>query len=281
MSYDCLSVYADNATSWSGWESPWVDDPSTGYPGFAASANHTVIVGIQLAPRSVTAPSGSPDPAAWEASCASGSYNGYAKTLAGNLVSAGLGRAVIRLGIEMNGNWEADYAGTTAGEQQAWARCFAQEVSAMRSVSGADFLFDWNVNACVDDDNLSNLYPGNASVDIVGVDAYDAFCNGTHPAPSAATFQSLASEPDGLDAVTSFAASHGKPVSLPEWGTAAIPANGGSGLGDDGAYVKGIGQWVASNDVAFQTYFDIGDGSILPLTSANPNTLAAYRAAFG
>jgi len=282
VTFNCLGTFIDATSTWAEWTSPWIDNPAYGYTAWLGDdpAGRTLVIATDLVPNDISEPDGSPDPSAWEPDCDAGDYNSYAAQLAQALVSAGFGSSVIRLGQEMNGNWEPDYAGTTVSEQQAWAACFAQEVASMRAVSGAHFLFDWDPNACVDDDVLSDLYPGNAYVDIVGVDAYDAFCNGTTPTPSAATFEALASEPDGLLAVTSFAQAQGKPMSLPEWGTVATPADGGSGLGDDGYYVAGIGAWVASNDVAFQCYFDTGGDSILPLTSADPNTLAAYKAAF-
>jgi beta-mannanase len=234
---------------------------------------------MNLVPNSVDEPNGVPDPSAWEPSCAAGNDNAYAAALAQNLVAAGFGNAVIRLGLEMNGNWEPDFMGTTMTEQQQWAQCFAQEVGAMRSVNGAHFLFDWDPNACVENVPLENFYPGNAAVDIIGVDAYDAYCNptGEPSSPGPAAFSALASEPDGLNAVTAFAAQQGKPMSLPEWGTVAAP----TGMGDDGYYVQAIGQWVASNDVAFQSYFDAGDDGVLALDASNPNTLSAYIAAFG
>jgi hypothetical protein len=281
VTFNCIGTYINGTTTWAQWVSPWIDNPSAGWTAWEAAqpSNRTLVIGTGLVPNSVDEPGGSPDPSAWEPACAAGDYNSYAAQLAQNLISAGFGNAVIRLGFEMNGPWEQDYAGNTTTEMNQWAECFAQEVTAMRAVPGAHFLFDWNPNACVENDPLSALYPGDAYVDIVGVDSYDSFCNGTHPAPSAQTFQDLAQEPDGLYAVTSFAASHGKPMSLPEWGTVAAPP-AGSGLGDDGYYVAGIGQWVAQNNVAFQCYFDSGGDTILPLTSADPNTLAAYKAAF-
>ena len=281
VTFNCLGTFIDATSTWAEWTSPWITGPAYGFTEWqTANPTGTLVIGTDLVPNNISEPSGTPDPSVWEGDCAAGDFNSYATQLAQSLVSAGFGNAVMRMGMEMNGSWEPDYAGTTVTEQQQWAQCFAQEVTTMRQVTGAHFLFDWNVNACVDDDVLSNLYPGDSYVDIIGVDSYDAFCNGTHPTPSAATFQQLASEPDGLFTVTSFAESLGKPMSLPEWGCVATPANGGSGLGDDGFYVAGIGQWVASNDVAFQSYFDTGGDTILPLTSADPNTLAAYQAAF-
>ncbi|HUB71344.1 MAG TPA: glycosyl hydrolase [Acidimicrobiales bacterium] len=280
VTFNCLGTFIDDTTTWAEWTSPWIDDPNMGWTAWMASdpTSRTLVIATDLVPNDVSDPDGSPDPAAWEPQCAAGEFNSYATQLAEALVSAGFGKAVIRLGQEMNGSWEPDYAGTTPAEQQQWAACFAQEVTAMRAVYGAGFQFDWDVNACVDDDDLSDLWPGDQYVDIVGVDAYDAFCDGMQPTPSGASFRDLLTEPDGLLPVTLFARSHGKPMSLPEWGCTASSAGG---LGDDGFYVDGIGEWVRGIDFAFQEYFDTDDDSILPLSNAAPNTLAAYVQAFG
>ena len=276
VTYDCLETFIDADTTWAEWERPWIDGSQYGFTSWIAAspAKRQLVLSMNLIPDSETDIN---DPLGWEKSCDAGDFNGYAVTLAHNLVSSGFGNSVIRLGKEMNGNWENDFMGTTTQEQQAWAGCFAKEATAMRSVSGAHFLFDWNVNACVENFPLANWYPGNSYVNIIGIDTYDSFCDGKHPAPSAAAFRQLADLPDGLNAVQAFAAEHGKPMSIPEWGAVASSSGG---LGDDPFYIDGIGSYVAGHDVAFQCYFDPGDDGILPLTTSNPQALAAYRQEF-
>ena len=279
INYNCIETFSNADPTWNDWIAPWVTN-SFGFSQWLAAdpTNRTIILTQQLIPDSVCT-SVCANPLAWETTCDSGAYNTYATQLATELVSTGFGSSTIRLGAEMNGSWENDYAGSTVQEQQAWAHCYAQEVGAMRAVAGAHFLFDWNVNACVDTDVLSNLYPGSSSVDIIGIDAYDAFCSSPTPsAGSTATFDRLIAEPDGLTAVTSFAQQMGKPMSLPEW--APVDA-ANAGVGDDGYYVSGIGSYVHTNDVAFQSYFDTGAQGTLPLGTQYPASLAAYKAAFG
>ena len=87
----------------------------------------------------------------------------------------------MRLGVEANGGWEVDYVGQTLAEQQDWAACYDNEVTAMRAVPGAHFLFVWNPNTCTNDLGLANWYPGNAYVDIIGADAKRFFS--THDVP--------------------------------------------------------------------------------------------------
>src|ERR1019366_4524359 len=57
--------------------------------------------------------------------------------------------------------------------ENLWATCFANEVTAMRQATGEHFLFDWNPNACYESVPYANYYPGNAYVDILGLDLYD------------------------------------------------------------------------------------------------------------
>jgi glycosyl hydrolase family 26 len=270
----CVSAYLDSSKTWTDWETPWITNPSYGYTSWVAVApqSRQLVLAIQLIPSDIANVN---DPLKWEQACAAGAFNKYARHLGATLVAAGLQNSVIRLGSEMNGVWETDFIGTTKVEQRLWAKCFSQEVDSLRAVSGGHFLIDWNVNACIGDYAYANYYPGNAYVDIVGLDLYDVDCRIPFTRIS---FSALASERLGLNHFEGFAASKGKPMSLPEWGLSTIPA------GDDPAYIDGIGAAVEKGDYAFQTYFDGGGGpksKSLPLSSRTPLSSAAYAKWFG
>jgi hypothetical protein len=264
----CLLAYLNGAPSWTQWEDPWVTASQYGYTQWVAESpqNRQLVLQVDLIPNSLENTS---DPLSWEQSCAAGDFNSYATTLGNNLVAAGLQNSVIRLGPEMNGTWEADYMGSTAQEQSLWASCFDNEVTGLRQASGAHFLIDWNPNAC--NIPFSTLYPGNAYVDIIGLDAYDASCVSSSPV----TFSQLANEPDGLASVEAFATSQGKPMSLPEWGLFA------SAGGDNPGYISGIGSMVANGNFAFEAYFDAGAQNTLELGSGTPLSTAAFQQSFG
>jgi beta-mannanase len=210
------------------------------------------------------------DPLGWEQSCASGDFNSYASELGSELVGAGLENSVIRLGPEMNGTWEDDFVGTTIQEQSLWVTCFQNEATALRQVSGQHFLIDWNPNACVENLPYSNFYPGNAYVDIMGLDLFDVGCL-TPRTPL--TFTQLEREPAGLLHFEDFAAARGKPMSFPEWGLMLDPS------GDNPGYVDGIGATINRQDFAFETYFDanLEIRPYLPLGSRTPLSLAAFQ----
>jgi hypothetical protein len=274
--WTCLETFSDADPYWSRWIDPWLTHANSGVPEWIArgGGTRTLIVSEDLIPQSIT---NDPDPLTWEVPCDQGAFDVYAKEFANALVRAGEGYSVIRLGKEMNGGWEQDYMGRTPSEQHDWARCFANEVTAMRSVRGAHFLFDWNPNTCTNNYPLADFYPGNAYVDIIGADIYDADCTGPLPPPSPASWHKLYSEVLGLGAITRFAVRHHKPMSIPEWGL----VNGPTGNGDDAFYVKGIASYVAHHDVAFQSYFDLPGNGILGLGLDAPNALQAYRRAIG
>jgi hypothetical protein len=264
----CLLAYLNGEPSWSQWEDPWVTAPQYGYTQWVAESpqSRQLVLQVDLIPDSLE---NTNNPLSWEQSCAAGDFNSYATTMGNNLVAAGLQNSVIRLGPEMNGTWEADYMGSTAQEQSLWATCFDNEVTGLRQAAGANFLIDWNPNAC--NIPFSTIYPGNAYVDIIGLDAYDASCVSS----SNVTFSQLANEPDGLASVEAFAVSQGKPMSLPEWGLYASPA------GDDPGYINGIGSMVANGDFSFEAFFDAGAQNTLELGTGTPLSTAAFQQWFG
>jgi hypothetical protein len=261
-------AYLNGAPSWNNWENPWVTGSQYGYTQWVAQSPQTrqLVLQVDLIPASLE---NSNSPLGWEQSCAAGDFNSYATALGNSLVTAGLQNSVIRLGPEMNGTWEADYMGSTAQEQSLWATCFDNEVTGLRQAAGANFLIDWDPNAC--NIPFSTIYPGNSYVDIIGIDAYDASCVTT----SNVTFSQLANEPDGLASVEAFAVSQGKPMSLPEWGLFA------SAGGDNPGYMSGIGSLVASGDFSFEAFFDAGAQNTLELGSGTPLSLAAFQQWFG
>lgn len=267
----CVLGYLNGAANWTQWTNPWISTPGYGYTDWVAEdpSVRQLVLQVDLIPDSLENIS---DPLPWEQSCAAGDFNTYATELGENLVAAGLQNSVIRLGAEMNGAWEADFVGTTTQEQNLWAQCFANEVTGLRQAAGENFLIDWNPNAFNEDIPFANFYPGNAYVDILGLDQYDA--SGLTSGPF--TFAEMATEPDGLNAFEAFAAAQGKPMSFPEWGLYASP-----GPGDDPQYVDGIGSTVENGNFAFEAYYDVGNDGTLALGPSTPLSLAEFTKWFG
>ncbi len=270
VDFNCALVYDDAAQTWAQWDDPWfITDPAADgnwAQWVRASPGRTMILSIQLIPTNL-------DGTSWLGRGADGAYNRYARTLARNLVAAGLGSSVIRLAPEANGTWEPDSIGNTPASDANWAHFWRDTARAMMSVAGADFSFDWCVNAGVRNIPLADYYPGDSVVDEIGIDLYDEGL----PATVTDRWTALYNQPGSLGTVLSFAQAHGKPISIPEWGVG--PATVQEGGGDDPGYVQGLASVVATDNVAYQSYFF--NGSWAQGLASYPNSLAAYQAGFG
>lgn len=270
----CAVVYNDAAPTWPAWERPWFlthTNPDRNWAAWQREDPHRrrLIITQNLFP-------GSENGADWLALGASGAYAAHARALARNLVAAGQGGAVIRLGHEANGTWYRDSLGTTQRDFDLWRRFWRTTVLAMRSVPGARFRFDWCVNAAVRAIPLASWYPGDDVVDIVGVDAYDAGIRAD--VPGAERWATVYGRPGGVRDVARFAREHGKPLSIPEWGIGPRGGTAATG-GDDPEYVRGILGVARANDVAYQAYFYSGDWAAQ--LDASPRSRDAYRAGAG
>jgi Glycosyl hydrolase family 26 len=264
-------VFNNASPDWHGWEDPWfLHDTEPGYDWSAwvsAPGTHRQLIVTQnLFPSALNGSD-------WLRQGAAGAFLGHARALARNLVAAGLGGSVIRLAHEAN-DTEAPYAlGTGKRQLRLWRTFWRRTVIAMRSVPGAHFLFDWCVNAYWRPISLSEWYPGDDVVNIIGIDAYDS---GVPVGDNRWT--RVYTQPDGIRDVLQFAKAHGKPVSFPEWGLAPADAHSLGG-GNDPTYIDGMAQVVRNNRVAYQAYFYAHDSAQLLADSAR--SLAAYRRHFG
>jgi hypothetical protein len=212
---------------------------------------------------------------------ASGAFNSYYVTLAQSLVAGGQSNAYLRLGWEFDGNW-MPWQATTASAEASFATYFQQIVTAMRSVPGEQFRFEWNPDAGAFTQSgysVAAAYPGNAYVDVIGLDAYDQSWATPQTPTNAWTSTAL----PALVAAQQFASAHGKPLAFPEWGVAI--RGDGHGLGDDPYYVNQMVSWMenGSNDVAYESYFDDNSGGVNAMITGGsfPNSLAAFTADLG
>ena len=257
--------YLDRVDGWSGMD-------SGGGEGGWHSSGLRLVLGVPIIP------GGS---GGTLAQGATGAYNQYFATLAQNLVSQGESTAILRLGWEFNGTW---YPWSVANntDAQNFASFWRQIVNTMRAVPGEQFSFLWNPNSGGSSSwDLTLAYPGSAYVDYIGTDIYDEYW-GTPKTPQNSWNNAL-TESWGLNWLTGFAASEGRPIAMPEWSVTI--RNDGYGLGDDPYFVNQFANWVASNNVAFTDIFSFNDtagGQDNDITDGNfPNALAAFKADFG
>ncbi|MGW4880454.1 glycoside hydrolase family 26 protein [Streptomyces sp. NPDC004262] len=189
---------------------------------------------------------------------ARGRYDGHFRTLARRLVSVGAPDTVVVLGWEMNGD---TYTHRCGPDPAAWKAYWARIVTAMRSVPGQRFRFDFAPNRGRDAVPWTWCYPGDRYVDVIGMDAYDA--------PRGLSFEDQVDEPYGLRAQAAFARAHGKPVSYPEWG---LYENG-----DDPAYMEGMVRWFTTHRPLYQTITDYCPHGVWTC-HGNPRSTKVYRA---
>lgn len=190
---------------------------------------------------------------------ARGDYDGHFAALGRRLVGLGVPDSVLVVGWEMNG---ITYTHRCGPDPLAWKAYWARIVAAMRQVAGQRFRFEFTPSRGRDAVPWPDCYPGDAHVDVIGMDAYDQ--------PAGMSFAEQVAEPYGLAAHVRFAAEHGKPVSYPEWG---LFRNG-----DDPAYMRGMLGWFARQRPLYQTITDYCPHGVWGCRD-NPRASAVYRAA--
>ncbi|RCH65427.1 hypothetical protein DT019_28605 [Streptomyces sp. SDr-06] len=189
---------------------------------------------------------------------ARGAFDGHFVKLAELLVTLELPDTVVVLGWEMNG---VTYTHRCGPDPAAWRAYWRRVVTAMRSVPGQRFRFDFAPNRGRDAVPWTECYPGDDVVDIVGMDSYDQ--------PAGLSFWDQVEEPYGLRAQVEFAARHRKPVSYPEWG---LFRNG-----DDAEYVRRMAAWFHRYRPVYQTLTDYCPHGVWEC-GLNPEAARAYRA---
>jgi hypothetical protein len=205
---------------------------------------------------------------------AQGSYNSKFYTVAQALIAGGDGSSTIRLGWEMTGDW---YPWSGAKDPAAFIGAWRQIVNTMRSVPGAHFTFDFNT--AMFNSNPATIYPGDNYVDLIGADNYDDSFAWQYPASDhVQVWNYIRTGPYGLDWLGNFAKAHGKRLSFPEWGVSKR-CDKYSG-GDDPYFMQQFHNWIASHDVAYETYSNFAENSCrnFVLTSgAFPQAAALYQ----
>ncbi len=267
------SVYLNGSSGWG------TMDGSGGSLNYLTSAyrgtGYTLAIGVPIIPTSNGSAVGT------LAQGATGAFNSYYVTLAQTLVAGGEGNAYLRLGWEFDGSWMA-WAATSPSAEASFAGYFQQIVTAMRSVPGEQFRFVWNPDAGAFTQSgysVAAAYPGNAYVDVIGLDAYDQ----SWAAPQTPANAWSATTLPALTTAQQFASANGKPIGFGEWGLAI--RSDGHGLGDDPYFINQMVAWMenGANDVAFESYFDANSGGVNSLITGGsfPSSLAAFKADLG
>ncbi|GGW27697.1 glycosyl hydrolase [Streptomyces caelestis] len=188
---------------------------------------------------------------------AAGEFDPHYRRLAERLVESGVPDTILVLGWEMNG---VTYTHRCGPDPEAWKTYWNRIVTTMRSVPGQRFRFDFTPSRGRDAVPWTDCYPGDATVDIIGMDAYDQ--------PHGLSFDGQVTEPYGLQKHVEFAKEHGKPISYPEWG---LFRNG-----DNPEYMRGMLAWMDVHKPLYHTITDYCPHGVWQCRQ-NPKAAEVYR----
>ncbi|MEU6280002.1 glycosyl hydrolase [Streptomyces sp. NPDC047028] len=190
---------------------------------------------------------------------AAGDFDQHFRTLAQRLVDLKVPDTVIVLGWEMNGT---TYTHRCGPDPEAWKTYWRRIVTTMRSVPGQKFRFDFAPSRGRDAVPWTDCYPGDDTVDIIGMDSYDQ--------PTGLSFDEQVKEPYGLQRQVDFAKAHGKPISYPEWG---LFRNG-----DNAEYMRRMLAWMDAHKPVYNTLTDYCPHGVWTCAQ-NPRSSQVYRSA--
>ncbi|MEH0526428.1 glycosyl hydrolase [Streptomyces stelliscabiei] len=188
---------------------------------------------------------------------AAGQFDHHYRRLAERLVELKIPDTVIVLGWEMNG---ITYTHRCGPDPESWKKYWNRIVTTMRAVPGQKFKFDWTPNRGRDAIPWTQCYPGDDTVDIIGMDSYDQ--------PRGITFDEQVKEPYGLQAHVDFAKAHKKPISYAEWG---LFRNG-----DNPEYMRRMLAWMDEHKPLYNTLTDYCPHGVWQCSS-NPKAAQVYR----
>lgn len=212
---------------------------------------------------------------------ATGAYDGYWRATASTLVAYGYQDCTVRLGWEFNAGW---FAWSAVGKAADYRNYWKKIVLAMRSVPGANFKFNWCGNDGDGGMNPADAYPdadyAGDYVDEIGVDLYDqCWASNTYPIYQSdfgtwtlnwkrnnawSTYSSWGTY--NLNWWANLAATKGKPLTIPEWGTAIRPGDGvglyGYGGGDNTIFITKMHDWMVAHGVKWHSYFQEDNSEI-------------------
>ncbi|MFE0675996.1 glycoside hydrolase family 26 protein [Streptomyces sp. NPDC058867] len=190
---------------------------------------------------------------------AGGAFDHHFRALAKRLVELGIPDTVIVPGWEMNG---ITYTHRCGPDPESWKTYWKRIVTAMRAVPGQRFKFDFTPSRGRDAVPWTQCYPGDDTVDIIGMDSYDQ--------PRGVSFDEQIKEPYGLQAHVDFAKAHGKPISYPEWG---LFRNG-----DNAEYMRRMLAWMDEHKPLYNTVTDYCPHGVWQCAE-NPRASEVYRQA--
>ncbi len=184
----------------------------------------------------------------------SGAYDADFRTVARTLIAAGYSDAVLRLGHEFDGTW---VQWSARDNEQGYIDAFRHVRNVFEQESKA-FRYEWTGMNAPWRAHARGAYPGDAYVDIIGLDIY-------YRSPGQISDKVWNRYKATLEAHRDFAIERGKPVSYPEWGRAHY---------DTGRFIGLMHDWFTDLPAS-------GPGSLEYQSYFNPPTRAASTTSTG
>lgn len=208
---------------------------------------------------------------------ASGTFDGYYAEFAMRLRDAGLTDVVCRIGWETNGSSRCYFCGT---DGPAFVATWQRIATILRQYNPT-IKTEWcNIKKGAQKSNIMNYYPGDAYVDIIGVNYYDGWpALSTQAIWDKQYYASYLGGPWGLGAWAAEARSRGKQLACSEWGVNA----GRYGCVDNPLYIENMHNFfVANGDImAYENYFNQKIYHTLTTINVNPLSSAKYKQLWG
>jgi hypothetical protein len=186
------------------------------------------------------------------AECARGDFDEHYRAVAERLVEWGRADAILRIGWEANGS---GFPWNIQGDIENYIGCFRRIVEVMRAIS-PDFVIDWTMRkstAGFGSRPVTDAWPGDDVVDIVGVNYYDGWPAYDTPRAWSRDLNALENGgPRGLQSWLDFARSKGKKLSVSEWGLRRRASS------DNPLYIEMMLSFFRDNaaDIAYEAYFN-------------------------
>ena len=147
----------------------------------------------------------------------------------------------IRVGWEFNGPWKP---WSSIGLEKEFIGAYRRFVDAFRSASNR-FIFEWTPNIGSHGNNPEQSYPGDAYVDLIGMDFY--YDTQWHPVDNRKAWEYMLNQNYGLKWHQEFAARHKKQTAYSEW---AFMTDGAS------EFVKLAAAWFRQHGIVYQNYWN-------------------------
>lgn len=194
-------------------------------------------------------------------SIAGGEHDDYVRSFAQDVEDSGLAIR-LRLGHEMNGAWQSFSEQNSGNEAGDFARAWRHVHDVFTDVGATDVQWVWSPNVEHDGDTaLEGLYPGDAFVDVVGIDGYSYSTSGC---------------PDPEELFGSTAASVREITGRPLW-----LAEVGVGVDCPGRdqWITELFSWAHEAGVAGVTWWERGGNGTDYALLDDRSSLSAYREA--